>query len=32
MGLNIIDQQEESSHEEVEEKNAGNLSDDEGAR
>jgi RNA polymerase primary sigma factor len=32
MGLNIIDQQEDSSHEEVEEKNAGNLSDDEGAR
>ena len=32
MGLNIIDQQEESSNEEVEEKNAGNLSDDEGAR
>ena len=32
MGLNIIDQQEESSHEEVEEKNSGNLSDDEGAR
>ena len=32
MGLNIIDQQEESSNEEVEEKNSGNLSDDEGAR
>ncbi|MDA7579481.1 RNA polymerase sigma factor RpoD [Alphaproteobacteria bacterium] len=32
MGLNIIDQQEESSNEEVEEKNPGNLSDDEGAR
>jgi len=32
MGLNIVDQQEETSHEEVEDKNAGNLSDDEGAR
>ena len=32
MGLNIIDQQDESSNEEVEDKNAGNLSDDEGAR
>ena len=32
MGLNIIDQQEETSNEEVEEKNSGNLSDDEGAR
>ena len=32
MGLNIIDQHEESSNEEVEEKNSGNLSDDEGAR
>ena len=32
MGLNIIDQQEESSNEEVEEKSSGNLSDDEGAR
>ena len=32
MAVNIIDQQEETSHEEVEEKNAGNLSDDEGAR
>ena len=32
MGLNIIDQQDESSNEDVEDKNAGNLSDDEGAR
>jgi len=32
MGLNIIDQQDESSNDEVEDKNAGNLSDDEGAR
>ncbi len=32
MGLNIIDQQEETSLEELEEKNSGNLSDEEGAR
>merc|ERR1712054_72748 len=32
MGLNIIDQQEESSLEELEDKNTGNLSDEEGAR
>ena len=32
MGMNIIDQQEEAPSEEVEDKNAGNLSDDEGAR
>ena len=32
MGLNIIDQQDESSNEDAEDKNAGNLSDDEGAR
>ncbi len=32
MGLNIIDQQEESSLEESEDKNTGNLSDEEGAR
>lgn len=32
MGMNIIDQQEEAASEEVEDKNAGNLSDDEGAR
>ncbi len=32
MGFNIIDQQEETSLEEVEDKNAGNLSDEEGAR
>ncbi len=32
MGLNIIDQQEETSLEELEDKNSGNLSDEEGAR
>ena len=32
MGMNIVDQQEEAASEEVEDKNAGNLSDDEGAR
>ena len=32
MGFNIIDQQEESSLEEIEDKNSGNLSDEEGAR
>ena len=32
MGFNIIDQQEETSLDETEEKNAGNLSDEEGAR
>ena len=32
MGLNIIDQQEETSLEETDEKNAGNLSDEEGSR
>ncbi|MDA1136124.1 MAG: RNA polymerase sigma factor RpoD [Proteobacteria bacterium] len=32
MGMNIVDQQEEGASEEVEDKNAGNLSDDEGAR
>ena len=32
MGLNIIDQQEDNASEETEERNAGNLSDDEGAR
>ena len=32
MGFNIIDQQEESALEEVEDRNSGNLSDDEGAR
>ncbi len=32
MGLNIIDHQEETSLEEVDDKNAGNLSDEEGAR
>ena len=32
MGLNIIDQQDESSNEDAEDKNAGNLNDDEGAR
>ena len=32
MGLNIIDQQEESGLEESEERNSGNLSDDEGAQ
>ena len=32
MGLNIIDQQEETSLEDAEEKNSGNLSDEEGAR
>ena len=32
MGLNIVDQQEETSLEESDDKNAGNLSDEEGAR
>ena len=32
MGVNIVDQQEEASSDEPEERNAGNLSDDEGAR
>ena len=32
MGFNIIDQQEESSLEEMDDKNSGNLSDEEGAR
>jgi RNA polymerase primary sigma factor len=32
MGLNIIDQHEETSLEELEDKNSGNLSDEEGAR
>ena len=32
MGFNIIDQQEETSLEEIEDKNSGNLSDEEGAR
>ncbi len=32
MGLNIVDQQEETSLEESEDKNTGNLSDEEGAR
>ena len=32
MGFNIIDQQEESSLEEIDDKNSGNLSDEEGAR
>ncbi len=32
MGLNIVDQQEETSLEEADEKNSGNLSDEEGAR
>ena len=32
MGLNIVDQQEEASLEELEDKNTGNLSDEEGAR
>jgi len=32
MGLNIVDQQEETSLEELEDKNTGNLSDDESAR
>ncbi len=32
MGLNIIDQQEETSLEELDDKNTGNLSDEEGAR
>ena len=32
MGLNIIDQPEETSHEDSDDKNTGNLSDDEGAR
>ena len=32
MGLNIVDQQEETSLEELEDKNTGNLSDEEGAR
>ena len=32
MGFNIIDQQEESALEEVEDRSSGNLSDDEGAR
>ena len=32
MGFNIIDHQEESSLEELEDKNSGNLSDEEGAR
>ncbi len=32
MGFNIIDQQEETSLEEIEDKNGGNLSDEEGAR
>jgi RNA polymerase primary sigma factor len=32
MGMNIIDQQEEVVSQEAEDKNAGNLSDDEGAR
>ena len=32
MGLNIVDQQEETSLEEADEKNTGNLSDEEGAR
>ena len=32
MGLNIVDQQEEASLEESDDKNAGNLSDEEGAR
>ncbi len=32
MGLNIVDQQEESSLEELDDKNSGNLSDEEGAR
>ncbi len=32
MGFNIIDQQEETSLDETEEKNSGNLSDEEGAR
>ena len=32
MGLNIVDQQEETSLEEAEDKNSGNLSDEEGAR
>jgi len=32
MGLNIVDQQEETSLEESEDKNSGNLSDEEGAR
>ena len=32
MGVNIVDQQEEASSDEPEDRNAGNLSDDEGAR
>ena len=32
MGLNIVDEQEETSLEEMDEKNPGNLSDEEGAR
>ena len=32
MGFNIVDQQEESSLEELDDKNTGNLSDEEGAR
>ena len=32
MGVNIVDQQEEASSDETEDRNAGNLSDDEGAR
>ena len=32
MGLNIVDQQEETSLEELDDKNTGNLSDEEGAR
>ncbi len=32
MGLNIVDQQEETSLEETDDKNVGNLSDEEGAR
>ena len=32
MGFNIVDQQEESSLEELDDRNPGNLSDDEGAR
>ncbi len=32
MGVNIVDQQEETSSDDTEDRNAGNLSDDEGAR